>query len=96
MDWYVGQKVVCVDSDWEIHENSGPVPFSTPDPVKGAIYTIRDIEVKEDWVGLRLEEITNLIFDGYETTYEACGFKPVRTTDISIFTQMLAPSKVNA
>lgn len=92
----IGQQVVCIeDKYWRAH-------CGETTPVKGRIYTIREIEVHKEGVGLRFEEIVNAPFqysDGLkECAFWRHAFRPVRKTDISIFTAMLTPvgSKVPA
>lgn len=71
-------------------------------PSVGMVYTIRSIN---DWGGdrilLLLSEIDNLHITGYrnskmEPGWHYRGFRPVRKTDISVFTAMLdnVPAKV--
>lgn len=94
--FHVNQKVVCV--------NAKPSPICRITGVsnlsKGAIYTIRDIEVWEGVECVRLVEIVerpyHFIDRGWlEPSWRANRFRPVvsRKTDISIFTAMLTPSK---
>lgn len=88
-DWHVGQQVVCVH-EFETHPH-------TILPVKGLVYTIRGIVTFRKRVGLLLEELVNpprKWSDGFlEASFEAEGFRPVKKTDISVFTEMLAPVK---
>lgn len=92
MAFRVGQKVVCVDdSPAKNGVYSGPL-------IMGAIYTVK-------WAGKRpsdhmpvliLEEIRGAFhWSGCEYAYRQRRFRPVaeRSTDISIFTAMLNPSK---
>lgn len=94
MNWYIGQKIVCVNDEWEAEEG---VPVGlVQDPIRGNIYTIRDIDThQEDDIGFRLEEIINPPFEDFETTFNEKAFKPVRTTSISIFAQMLEQEPVS-
>lgn len=91
MAFFRGQKVVCVAGDWRPHSDVSIYPQ------KDKIYTIR--KIRHDYDGpepgcyLMLEEIINapFKFDGKveEPAYNSVGFRPIVTTDISIFTAML-------
>lgn len=90
-DWYVGQKVVCVDG--EVGFFPGP---PVTDPIIGSVYTIREIvDVYSDGLGFRLEEIINPTFeyaDGQtEATFDETWFRPIvsQDADISVFTFIL-------
>ena len=92
MTFYVGQKVVCVDAaPAEYVAASLHIAF----PVKGAVYTVRDINADEGKTWLRLVEIVNPVErfpDGnYESDIWAGHFRPAvsPTTDISIFEEIL-------
>lgn len=82
-----GDKVVCVNAEWEIVLDHGP----GPDPEPNQVYTIEIIEEFASDIFLFLRELGG----GYGFSYD--GFRPVpkRDTDISIFTEMLnkAPAK---
>ena len=89
MNFHVGQKVVCVDDVF-------PFGSELNCPVNGCVYTIRDFEYSDGGAnGMRLDEIVNeprAYVDGFvEVAFFLHRFRPVRTTDISIFTAMLAP-----
>jgi hypothetical protein len=96
MTFRIGQKVVCIDN--------GPNPklknnFWIGDiPIVGNIYTISGFGFAEatNEELLVLVEIKNCSRHGIG--YSAWRFRPVveRKTDISIFTAMLKPSKVDA
>lgn len=98
MTFRVGQKVVCIRKDaWE-----GGYQDET-DPIYGHVYTIREIvDYPHGPVGLLLVEIVNPprhYAEGFhECDFQSPNFRPVveRNTDISIFTAMLKPSKVDA
>jgi hypothetical protein len=98
--FHVGQKVVCVDG-WA-HDGSG-YGYEIG-PVKGQVYTIRNIgflnATTPDVLVVRLSEIRNpeMYYRGtglYEPSFRASRFRPVvaRKTDISVFKAMLKPSK---
>jgi hypothetical protein len=85
----VGMKVVCIKDGWKV--TSGPsLSARDPNPVKGKIYTVAEVEVCGGCVLLRLEEIMTSL-SGYKRLFGSTKFRPVKTveTDISIFTAML-------
>ncbi len=93
--FHIGQKMVCI--------NDKPMLFTRSDVisiVNGRIYTIRGIDLDGCAVdgipGLWLEEVVDqperTCLGVRERSYCASRFRPVRTTDISIFTAMLAPT----
>lgn len=99
-DWFVGQKVVCVDMQGRCHNK-----LSIKRPVVGSVYSIRGIvpSVIHEGVGFLLEEISNepsilLRWTGRrepcEPAFADFRFRPVveRRTDISLFHRMLNPS----
>lgn len=97
MTFRVGQKVVCVENQFE-----DPYPGDIV-PVRGEVYTIRALEPgcenpSETYV--LLEEIVNppnyFVQGGYgELSWDAEAFRPVKTTSIAIFRAMLvSPPKV--
>lgn len=95
MTFRVGQKVVCVDD--------GPGDFSGPSFLAlNSIYTIRGFcENIHGEIGLLLEEVRPdlpRLMTGQERGFMQKRFRPLveRKTDISIFTQMLKPSKVRS
>jgi len=95
-NFHVGQKVVCVET-WALSLGDGY--GDEVGPVAGNVYTIRSIQVgrKAREVTVRLHEITNPIRPYYiigmwEPDFNVRRFRPVKTTDISIFTAMLAPT----
>lgn len=85
MDIGVGDKVECVRDDWNPHPENGEVL-----PSKGRVYTVRGVY---DCLGrveaIFLEEIVNppRIWAGGvdEFAFQTSFFRPVRTTDISVF-----------
>jgi hypothetical protein len=88
----IGDKVVCVD-DGDIQLVQDEIG-----PVRGEIYTIRDIRLCKDAfigvvVGLHLEEIRNERYrvDKKEVYFRSYRFRPVVRTSIEIFTAMLKP-----
>ena len=85
MAFHVGQKVVCVDTS--------PTDLGFPVPmVRGRIYTVSEVRLETG--GLRLNEAPMWKQHGHCDWYRATRFRPVieRTTDISIFEQMLTPN----
>lgn len=88
-NFHLGQKVVCIDDGLWPDE---PPPYV----VKGHIYTISGFEESPAWPGnifLTFEEFPFVCAaPGWTTGYLSTCFRPVRTTDISIFTAMLVPA----
>lgn len=96
MTFRVGQKVVCVRT-MPGHRRMETGVY----PEEGPVYVVRSIFYFEGRALLRLQGIDNTHLhytDGIEPGFNAKNFRPVveRKTDISIFTAMLKPSKVNA
>lgn len=95
--FHVGQQVVCMhvwcraDTAYLRGERY---------PAKGGVYTVREIELPTDGeVYLRFEELVNPPrrtpapgTTSAEVCFAADKFRPVRKTDISIFTAMLSPA----
>lgn len=84
----VGQQVVCINDAWR-HLTGGSVP--NPAPYLGQVVTISDAHqiLGRCW----------LVIEGFGERYgwAADYFRPVRKTDISCFTKLLAPTpKVRA
>src|SRR5262245_26979133 len=97
MAFHVGQKVVC------IADCNGSVPVHTIK--RGDVLTIREIQadcLRQSGVtmgGLRFIEIVNeatpTYFGMFEADYDPDKFRPLRTTSIEVFRQMLVnPPKV--
>lgn len=91
-----GQRVICVKRGKWVGQDYDLVAW----PVYGETYTIRDI-VDDSMhpvpgVGFRFEEVVNPVLwhaEGmHEPTFHSIRFRPVRTTDISVFTKLLAPA----
>ena len=102
--FHVGQKVVCVDDRSSAYRKPGfDYQSGLNGLTKGAIYEVRGI-YNGDWPAwhrgsLYLVEIIRPFYikTHCEPPYHYARFRPVRTTDISIFTAMLAPKpKVDA
>lgn len=98
MTFHVGQKVVCIS---EFEESEAAKYFGVALPIVNDVYTVRNLVLcDEGELGLRVAEITNP-----EVTHR-CGtyaepafsyrcFRPAveKKTDISIFTDLLIPTK---
>ena len=89
------QKVVSI-IDWPAGERAPPNR-----PVKGGVYTIRDIRWWYDNCYLRLNEIHNAPWDDpiyglTEPGFTVTGFRPVvepkRETSIEVFRRLLVPT----
>jgi len=86
-----GDMVVCVSDYWEIDKATDHLPK----PVKGIIYTVRDVYVDpcdSTTVGLRFEEIVlpKICLCGtVEPGFWVKRFRPVRRNDISVLRSLL-------
>jgi hypothetical protein len=86
-----GMKVVCVDDAFE--GGSGHEVL----PVKGRVYTVREMLWCDYWMAphVRLVEIVNPGFEYLSGTHEPSWyvrrFRPVKTTSIEVFLNMLEP-----
>ena len=90
MSFQIGQLVVCIkQGKWN--------PSARLMPKAGDVLTIRNIYIGIDCEAyLQFEEIVNPAlpnFEPPEPAFWSQRFRPVRKTDISIFTQMLAPNE---
>lgn len=111
MGWWLtakpGDCVVCVDDHWREEQLAAIAAHNCTLPIKGKIYTLRQIGYSEFhhlWL-LRLVEIVNPRFEVEnchlgEPTFNVRRFRPLirRPTDISIFKAMLTgqPAKADA
>jgi hypothetical protein len=89
MMFRIGQKVVCIDDSIE-HDEPGP------HTVKGRIYTISSMPLWENEPTLLFEELPPHWDPNWSTGYNPECFRPIVETDISVFTAMLKPVKVEA
>ena len=96
MSFHVGQKVVCVNAEWD---DPHWCKFTPNRPVAGGVYTIREIHSAfPHRVGFYLDELPNPVVIWVERTGEGAflstRFRPVieRKTDISVFTALLNPA----
>jgi hypothetical protein len=89
----IGQQVVCVD-----------VKFSQEPTWRGAVrefpklkgvYTIRDLRLEGELIGLCFEEIINAranFSSGHvEAAFDSRKFRPLQRTSIEVFERLLAP-----
>lgn len=92
-----GAQVVCIDepnTDFKVHV----METGERHPLIGQIYTIRSVHGADTWSEaefapfLKLEEIRDSAPDGKEWTWSHRLFRPVKQTDISCFTSLLAPT----
>lgn len=81
----VGMKVVAIKSEWETIGTH----FDGPDPQKGVVYTVDDIEHDFDGAYLVLAEF------GDDFAFNSEGFRPIvsRPTSIAVFQAMLTGKK---
>ena len=101
--FFVGQKVVCVNVTPR-RDGLRPRYRSTAIPVLGAVYTIRELfdanPYGYDEVGLLVEEVVNPVRRYIAKTgpvkceqfWLSYRFRPVRTTNIDVFLEMLEPT----
>ena len=95
-NFYVGQKVVCVDADG-VGSSGSPL-------IEGRTYTIRDLGPLPQWqtkipgvpadaLGVRLKELRRWSPEqDPEGMYYTWRFRPLIETDISVFQAMLNPT----
>lgn len=85
--FHVGQRVVCIN-------DANPRLFPFMGVSRGCVYTIRGIDDGSGELGLFLEEVKLPVPSGRKTeaSFDATRFRPVKETDISIFTAMLNPT----
>jgi hypothetical protein len=95
-DFHVGQRVACVDDAGF----TGPAFYGSEIfPVKGNLYTIRQIASPQGEAALHLFEIVNepreYLIGRVEPYFLARRFRALqrRTTDISIFEELLVPDR---
>ena len=92
--WYVGQPVICIESDW-VDDWPNTLGIKTTSPIKGERYHIREIFEEEGEIYFYLEEIHSLAVEEQhwcgEVGFAADGFRPIveRSTDISCFEALL-------
>jgi hypothetical protein len=87
----VGQKVVCVD-------DLPPPGFDGQDMLirRGVIYTVREVGLPSWMDGTECIRLSEVRQANDDTPYWARRFRPIvdRPTDISVFKEMLHPSKI--
>jgi hypothetical protein len=98
----IGQRVQYVDDRWPA---AGRYQRETV-PTRGWVYTVREIlpckAFGYDEDGLRHVEIVNPVIlyatplgpATFELTFRVSRFRPVRTTNIDVFLEMLVPARV--
>jgi hypothetical protein len=97
MAFCVGQRVVCVCVNFSREPVwRGNVRLF---PQLGSVYTIRSIREERDLIGLCFVEIINPPGDfgprGFvEPAFDSRRFRPLRTTSIEVFRQLLVPASV--
>lgn len=88
MSFHVGQRVVCVDDRYTTHSNRREL-------YSGNVYTIRRLDTVDGMPCVCLHEIPLRYSPSrgwIDYPFRATRFRPVKETDISIFTAMLAPT----
>jgi len=91
IQYHIGAKIICVNDQYDKH----PLwPENFKYPVLNEVYTIREIIVNARDVTFLLEEIINEPIKWDEKTFIEVSwfswhFRPVKETDISVFTAML-------
>jgi len=106
LDWKVGDRVVCIDDEWNSIRHFGREVASRV-PMINEVLTIASIEAgfgqygtgREDGVFLEFAEIP--LTQGYalfsaDFRWDAASFRPLvsRKTDISVFTALLHTTRV--
>jgi hypothetical protein len=99
--WKIDQLIVCVDDQFRPNRKM----FVPNLPVRGQIYSIRDVLWRdEEGAALHLHEIVNEprlfrvrgAMQVCEAAFYAWRFRPLKETDISIFTEMLQKVSTDA
>jgi hypothetical protein len=85
----IGQQVVCINDSWY------PVPENVA--VRGGVYTIRGCRTYWNRGWLVFEELVNpqqptLLGGMNEPHFIADHFRPVKKTNIEVFTKLTAPA----
>ena len=92
-NFHVGQRVICIDDDWE---RLSLIFY----PVSGSVYTVRAILPDDEGGSLLLEELVNaehVFSEGlFEPDFDATMFRAVvtRPTSIEIFTKILNTTRI--
>lgn len=90
MSFGVGDLVECVNDKWTSHHLLPGVVL----PVRGGIYTVRELDRDDQGQGILLCEIINPAFkfrDGLaEPAFSVHRFRPIRKPSIEIFRQIVA------
>lgn len=102
MTLHVRQRVVCIGTEGtpNIDWDTWCTHWKIARPTRGGIYTVRDARIgRAGRQHIRLVEIVNPSAEfsdapSQEPWWWASAFRPI--TDISIFTKMLKPKKVEA
>lgn len=94
MVFYVGQKVVCIWDDW------GQMDAGEIAPLKGSVYTIRQIDDEEpEGLYFTLEEIKNPTeeteeYGEGEAIFHQDGFRPLEYQSIKdLIARVISPDK---
>jgi hypothetical protein len=87
-EYDTGKQVICIREDFG--DAVPPPVLPVRYPVKGQVYTIRDVRPMPNYLLLVFEEILNPEEpDWGELGFNASRFRPVRKTDISCFKRIL-------
>lgn len=83
--------VICVNDDWGPSGKELITRYGGKLPIKGKVYTIREVITRGSREGYRLEEIINppVCAGMIEPAFIADQFRPVRDSDMDIFRNML-------
>jgi hypothetical protein len=104
-EFHVGQRVVCVDDDWDMPPRQDGIPWvDEPCRIKrGRVYTICHMYVcpLDGFLCLALSEVPRtpvgiaVALGVTQLGFRATRFRPIQTrkTDISCFTAMLNPQR---
>lgn len=92
MAFHVGQKVCCVNDE----SRPGKRWYGGEKPVLGCIYTVTRLYTLMGEPALWLAEIARgpvaIAEHGPDVGYSVWRFRPVKTTSIEVFQQMLSPN----
>lgn len=74
----VGQKVVCINDEWNAFHAGIAISMGVRLPIAGQVYTLRGIEVRGERTDLYLAEIVNPVIEYADVGFAEQGFHYLR------------------